>query len=294
MKSWRQFIAALVACAWLVACQRQPDLSRLGPPSQRLVGHWVSNSGDHEYFGPADASGTGSFILVRDGGPPVQQRYRIRDADPRTQTVRVELLGADGGVTERSSMISEDGESATVTTSGDKTALAFVRMDDAMAPKPSRAAAPAPATSAARAHVGRARASSAPGPFGMPANLPNGEYHRALVRYDGLKPVYEWVPLTPRDKTPLGATFSPSRAVAQHQSYLLWLHATAFALLLITTLLFAGELGAATLLIFWTIAAAIGAIGVFVLHAPLIAGIAEIATGLVLLLRAMFPKSDLL
>lgn len=128
----------------------------------------------------------------------------------------------------------------------------------------------------------------------MPANLPDGEYHRALVRYDGLKPVYQWVPLTARDKTPIGASFSPSRAVAQHQSYKLWLHATAAAMLLITSLLFASELGAAMLLAGWAVALAIAGIGIFLLDWPLVAGILEIFTALVLAFKAMFQKSDLL
>lgn len=289
MASWMRLVAALVACACFSACHRQPDLSRLGSPSQRLVGHWVTNDGDHEYYGPLDASGTGSFILVHGGGQPIRQHYRVLDEDPRTQTVHVDVLGDHDSTTEQRSVISEDGESAT-TMLGD-VKLAFARMDDRIAPKPAHAAEPEPAATAAIAHARPARAAPA---FGLPANLPDGEYHRALVRYDGLKPVYQWVPLTARDKTPIGASFSPSRAVAQHQSYKLWLHATAAAMLLITSLLFASELGAAMLLAGWAVALAIAGIGIFLLDWPLVAGILEIFTALVLAFKAMFQKSDLL
>lgn len=289
MACWMRLVAALVACACFSACHRQPDLSRLGSPSQRLVGHWVTNDGDHEYYGPLDASGTGSFILMHGGGQPIPQHYRVLDEDPRTQTVHVDVLGDHDSTTEQRSVISEDGESAT-TMLGD-VKLAFARMDDRIAPEAARTAEPEPAATAAIAHARPARAASA---FGLPANLPDGEYHRVLVRYDGMKPVYKWEPLTARDKTPIGAMFSPSRAVAQHQSYLIWLHATAAAILLITTLLFAGELGARALLTGWAVALAIGGIGVFLLHAPLLAGVLEIVAGGVLVFRAMFQKSDLL
>src|SRR5690242_20043122 len=282
MKSWMQLVAALAACACLSACHRQPDLSRLGSPSQRLVGHWVTNSGDHEYYGPVDASGTGSFILVHDG-KPVEQHYRVLEEDPATQRVRVSLLDAGGAATERTNVISEDGESATATLAGDKVSLAFVRMDDAVAPKRPRAVEPEPSATIAGRYARTATASPAPG---FPANMPDGQYHRVLVRYDGLKPVYKWEPLTARDKTPIGVMFSPSRAVAQHQSYLIWLHATAAAILLISTLLFASELGATALLTGWAVALAIAGIGVFLLHAPLLAGVLEIITGGVLVFRA--------
>ena len=289
MKSWMQLFAALIACAPLAACHKQPDLSNLGSPSQRLVGHWVTNNGDHEYYGPVDASGTGSLILVHGEAHPTQQHYRVLDEDPRTQAVHINVLGADGNATEQRSVISDDGESAT-TMLGD-VKLAFARLDDRIAPEALHAPDPKPAATVAVAHARPARASSA---FGLPANLPDGEYHRVLVGYDGLRPVYKWEPLTARDKTPIGVMFSPSHAVAKHQSYKIWLHATAAAMLLITTLLFASELGAAALLIGWAVALAIAGIGIFLLDWPLIAGILEIFTALVLVFKAMFQKSDLL
>lgn len=289
MESWMRLLAALVACACFSACHKQPDLSDLGAPSQRLVGHWVSNNGDHEYYGPVDATGTGSFILVHGDAHPIRQHYRLLDEDPRTQTVHVNLLGADGSATGQSSVISQDGDSARTILGGVE--LAFARMDDRIAPEASHAPDPEPAATIAIAHAGPARASSA---FGLPANLPDGEYHRVLVRYDGLKPVYKWEPLTARDKTPIGVRFSPSHAVVQHQSYKIWLHATAAAMLLITTLLFASELGAAALLTGWAVALAIAGIGIFLLEWPLVAGILEILTALVLVFKAMFQKSDLL
>lgn len=289
MKPWMQLFAALIACALLAACHKQPDLSRLGSPSQRLVGHWVTNSGDHEYYGPVDAGGVGSFILVHSDDHPVQQQYRVLDEDPVTQTVHVNLLGAGGSATDQTSVISEDGDSAT-TVLGDAK-LAFARLDDRIAPKVQRTLDPEPAATTVIAHASPARAPSA---FGLPANLPDGEYHRVLVGYDGLKPVYKWKPLLPRDKTPIGVMFSPSHAVARHQSYKIWLHATAAAMLLVTTLLFASELGAAALLTGWAVALAIAGIGIFLLDWPLIAGVLEIVTALVLVFKAMFQKSDLL
>lgn len=297
MASWKRLVAALAACACLVACHRQPDLSRLGSPSQRLVGHWISNNGTHQFFGPLDASGTGNFTVVNPDAPPdlrtLRQQYRVLGEDPATQTLQVRLMTRDGGEGEETIVLSEDGQAASAT-SGDKTRLAWVRMDDAVAPTRSRAVEPAAATTTAGAPARPVSAPAARGRLEPPANLPDGEYHRVLVRYDGLKPVYKWEPLTARDKTPIGALFSPSRAVAQHQSYLIWLHATAAAILLITTLLFAGELGATTLLAGWAVALAIGGIGVLLLHVPLLAGLLEIITGGVLVFKAMFQKSDLL
>jgi hypothetical protein len=288
-----RLVAALAACACFSACHRQPDLSRLGPPSQRLVGHWMTNSGDHEYYGPVDASGLGSFILVHADGKPVEQQYRVLEEDPGTQMVRVSLLSAGGAATEQTNVISEDGESATATATilGDKVTLAFARMDDAVAPKRPRAVEPEPSATIAGKYIRTRTASPVPG---FPADMPDGQYHRVLVRYDGMKPVYKWEPLTARDKTPIGVMFSPSRAVAQRQSYLIWLHATAAGILLIISLLFASELGATTLLTGWAVALAIGGIGVFLLDVPLLAGVLEILTGGVLVFKAMFQKSDLL
>ncbi|HEY8230297.1 MAG TPA: hypothetical protein VIG31_07585, partial [Rhodanobacteraceae bacterium] len=61
MQSWTRLVAMLVACVALAACQRTPDLSKLGPPAQRLVGHWATSDGSEEFFAPAGASGTGEF-----------------------------------------------------------------------------------------------------------------------------------------------------------------------------------------------------------------------------------------
>ncbi|HXS73283.1 MAG TPA: hypothetical protein VN725_04505 [Rhodanobacteraceae bacterium] len=288
-----RLFAALVACAPLAACHKQPDLSSLGSPSQRLVGHWATSGGDNEYYGPVDTSGSGSFIIVHPDGKPVQQHYRLLSEDPAIQTLHINLLDTGGAVTEQINVISEDGESATATatTLGDKVTLAFARVDDRIAPEVSRAIDPRPAVRAALTPARSTRASAA---YGLPPNLPPGEYHRVLVGFDGLKPVYAWRPLRPWDKTPLGATFSPSHAVGQRHSYMIWLHATAVALLLVTTLLFASDLGAATVLASWAVALLIAGIGVFLLHLPLIAGVLEILTGLVLMFKAMFQKSDLL
>jgi hypothetical protein len=298
MVSWMRLVAALVACACISGCQKQPDLSALGSPSQRLVGHWITNNGTHEYFGPVDASGTGSFVVVNADAPPglraLQQQYRVLSEDAATQTLHVGLMTRDAGEGGPTIVLSEDGQAASATDADGKTKLAWVRMDDAVAPTPSRAAEAAATATTARAQVRPASASFPRGRPKPPANLPDGEYHRVLVRYDGLKPVYKWEPLTARDKTPIGVMFSPSHAVAQRHSYLVWLHATAAAILLITTLLFAGELGATALLAGWTVALAIGGIGVFLLHVPLLAGVLEIVVGGVLVFKAMFQKSDLL
>lgn len=297
MKSWMRLVAALVVCACSSACHRQPDLSQLGSPSQRLVGHWITNNGGQEYYGPVDASGTGSFIVIVPDAPPdlrtLRQQYRLLDEDPGTQTVHVRLLTRDGGSDEETVVMSEDGQAATASFA-DKTTLAFARRDDAVAPHASRAAEPAPAASVAPFRVRTTSRRPVASTFGLPANLPDGQYHRVLVRYDGLTPVYKWVPLTARDKTPIGVTFSPSHAVAQRHSYLLWLHATAAAILLVSTLLFASELGVVTLLAGWAVALAIFGLGAFLLHVPLLAGVLEIITGGVLVFRAMFQKSDLL
>src|SRR5690348_18474779 len=119
MASWKRLVAALAACACLVACHRQPDLSRLGSPSQRLVGHWISNNGTHQFFGPLDASGTGAFTVVNPDAPPdlrtLRQQYRVLGEDAATQTLQVSLRTRDGGEAAETIVLPEDGQAASPT-----------------------------------------------------------------------------------------------------------------------------------------------------------------------------------
>ncbi|HEY8230514.1 MAG TPA: hypothetical protein VIG31_08690, partial [Rhodanobacteraceae bacterium] len=198
MQSWTRLVAMLVACITLAACQRTPDLSKLGPPAQRLVGHWATSDGSEEFFAPAGASGTGEFTAMQSGGKPAQQRYRVLDEDPVTQTVHIAMLdGNDKEGDPRTITLSADGESATVTQGNSSVALALARMDDAATPEESRyVLPPPPAATAPSRYAGYAGTRSDNPPvnpsFGPPTNAPDGVYRYVLIGYDGMTPLYAW------------------------------------------------------------------------------------------------------
>jgi hypothetical protein len=82
--------------------------------------------------------------------------------------------------------------------------------------------------------------------------------------------------------------------MARRHNYVIWLHAVAFAIMLVTTLLFRKNIDEKVLLGGWGAAVAIGLLGVFAFNVPIIAGLVEIAIAFVLLVRGLFPKSDML
>lgn len=301
MQSWTRLAAMLAACIALAACQRTPDLSKLGSPAQRLVGHWATSDGNEEFFAPANASGTGAFTALQSGGKPTQQRYRVLDEDPATQTVHIAVLDANGTEGQpRTIALSAYGESATVTQGNSSVALALARMDDAATPRESHYVVPPPSASTAptrHARYGETRSDNPPvnPSFGPPANAPDGVYRYVLIGYDGMTPLYAWKRVSDTAGHPAdGTAVAYSRGMARRHDYVIWLHAVAFAIMLVTTLLFRKNIDEKILLGSWAIAVVIGVLGVFAFNVPIIAGLVEIAIAFVLMVRGLFPKSDML
>ncbi|MES2404447.1 MAG: hypothetical protein V4567_08940 [Pseudomonadota bacterium] len=301
MQSWIRIVAVLAACIGLAACQRTPDLSKLGSPAHRLVGHWATSDGNEEFFAPTDASGTGQFTAMQSGGKPSRQRYRVLDEDPATQTVHIAMLdgsGADGEP--RTITLAEDGESATVTQGNSSVALALARMDDAATPEESAYVLPPPSASTASSRGARYAEARGDRPpvnpsFGPPANAPDGVYRYVLIGYDGLTPLYAWKRVSDVSGQHVDDNaVAYSRGMARRHNYVIWLNAVAFALMLVTTLLFRKNIDEKVLLGSWAAAVVIGLLGVFAFNVPIIAGLVEIAIAMVLVVRGLFPKSDML
>jgi hypothetical protein len=301
MQSWIRIVAVLAACIGLAACQRTPDLSKLGSPAQRLVGHWATSDGTEEFFAPAGATGTGQFTAMQSGGKPSRQRYRVLDEEPATQTVHVAMLDGNGAEGEpRTITLSEDGESATVTQGNSSVALALARMDDAATPEQSAYVLPPPSASTAASRYTRYAETRGNRPpvnpsFGPPANAPDGVYRYVLIGYDGMTPLYAWKRVSDVSGQHIDDNaVAYSRGMARRHNYVIWLNAVAFALMLVTTLLFRKNIDEKVLLGSWAIAIVIGLLGVFVFNVPIIAGLVEIAIAFVLVVRGLFPKSDML
>src|SRR6185437_7062687 len=301
MQSWIRHAVMLIACIALAACQRTPDLSKLGSPAQRLVGHWATSDGSEEFFAPAGASGTGEFTAMQSGGKPAQQHYRVLDQDPGTQTVRIAMLDGNGKEGDpRTIKLSADGESATVTQDSSSVAAALARMDDAATPGESRYVVPPPSAASAPPRYSRYAGTHADHPpvdpsFGPPANAPDGVYRYVLIGYDGMTPLYAWKRVSDVSGQHVDDNaVAYSRGMARRHNYVIWLNAVAFALMLVTTLLFRKNIDEKVLLGSWAAAVVIGLLGVFAFNVPIIAGLVEIAIAMVLVVRGLFPKSDML
>ncbi|MDE2224485.1 MAG: hypothetical protein KGJ46_04330 [Xanthomonadaceae bacterium] len=301
MQSWTRLAAMLVVCIALAACQRAPDLSKLGSPAHRLVGHWATSDGSEEFFAPVGTSGSGEFTAMQPGGKPAQQRYRLVDEDPTTQTVHIAMLDANGTAGEpRTITLSADGESATVTQGNSSVALALARMDDAATPEESRyVLSPPPAATAPSrdSHYAGTRSDNPPvnPSFGPPTNAPDGVYRYVLIGYDGMTPLYAWKRVSDTSGRHVDENaVAYSRGMARRHDYVIWLHAVAFAILMVTTLLFRKNIDEKILLGGWSAAVVIGLLGVFAFNMPIIAGLVEVAIAFVLLVRGLFPKSDML
>lgn len=301
MKAWMRLVAVLAACVGLAACQRAPDLSKLGSPAQRLVGHWATSDGNEEFFGPPDATGAGDFTAMKSGGKPSQQRYRVIGEDPRTQAVHIAMVDDRGVAGEpRTITIAADGESAIVTQGNSSLVLALARMDGAATPGQSRyVLPPPPAASAPTRHARYAGPRSDYPPvnpsFGPPANAPDGMYRYVLIGYDGMTPLYAWKRVSDVSGRHLDDNaVAYSRGMARRHNYVIWLHTVAFAILLVTTLLFRKNIDEKILLVGWGAAIVIGLLGVFLLNVPVVAGLVETGISFFLLVRGLFPKSDML
>lgn len=287
-----------MVCVCVVACHRGTDQAGLGPPGQRLVGHWATSDGNQEYFGPVDAAGTGSFVSVRADGEQTRESYNVIDENPREQSLHIALLDDKGVAGEpRTITLAEDGESASVMQ--DQATLALVRMDAAATPEQSRYALP-PASAATVSARNTRFASTGERPpakpsFGPPAGAPDGQYRYVLIGYNGMTPLYAWKRVGDvgnRRVDEKAALYS--RGMTRRHNYAIWLHAVAFAILLITTLLFGKLIDGRLLWTGWIAAVFFGVVGIFVVDAPIVAGLLEIAIGFLLAVRGLFPKSDML
>jgi hypothetical protein len=120
-------------------------------------------------------------------------------------------------------------------------------------------------------------------------------YRYALIGYDGMTPLYAWKRVSDVSGQHIDENaVAYSRGMARRHNYVMWLHTVAFAILLVTTLLFRKSIDEKVLLGGWGAAIVIGLLGVFVLNAPIVAGLVEIVIGFFLLVRGLFPKSDML
>lgn len=301
MKAWMRLVAVLVACIGAAACQRTPDLGKLDSPAHRLVGHWATSEGNEEFFGPVDATGLGTFTAMKSGGKPTQQRYRVVGEDPRDQVVHIAMVddkGVDGEP--RTIAISPDGESAMVTQDNSSPALALARMDDAATPRQSRYVLPPPSASTGPSRYARYTGRRGDNPpvnpsFGPPANAPDGMYRYVLIGYDGMTPLYAWKRVSDASGRHIDQNVvAYSRGMSRRHDYVIWLHTVAFAILLVTTLLFRKNIDEKVLLGGWGAAVVIGLMGTFVLDTPIIAGLLEAFIAFFLLVRGLFPKSDML
>ena len=301
MQSWIWIAAVLAACIALAACQRAPDLSKLGSPAHRLVGHWATSDGSEEFFAPVDASGKGEFTAMQSGGKPARQQYRVLGEDPATQTVHIAMLDGNGTEGEaRTITLAEDGESATVTQGHSSVALALARMDNAGTPEESAYVLPPPASSTSPSRGMRYAETRSDRPpvnpsFGPPTNAPDGVYRYVLIGYDGMTPLYAWKRVSDVAGQHVDDNaVAYSHGMARRHNYVIWLHAVAFALMLVTTLLFRKNIDEKVLLGSWAAAVVIGLLGVFAFNVPIIAGLVEIGIAFVLVVRGLFPKSDML
>lgn len=270
MKAFVRSATLLASCLALLACHRhhEVDLSQLGPPSQRLTGHWADSVGDQYYFGPLDAaSGEGEFTMVHPdgGGQRLRQHYALINEEVDTQTAVVNLLFARGGSRSESFAISADGNSLTSGTLLDDhyVTVQYHRVDNAIVPPKSYGLDMLGATD-------------------TPAQSPSSE---------PLTP--KWESLRPPEKLSLNGAVERQHAVAQATSYVVWLHVTALALLLVASLMFQGNLGWVTTAIHWAVAVVGGVICIFLFHAVIAAGILENAVALAMLARGLFPKNSL-
>lgn len=129
----------LGCCLVLLGCHRHrdDDLSQLGPPSHRLVGHWADDAGDELYYGPLDAtSGTGDYFMIHPDGRRFHHHYQLLNEELSSQTAVVNLLFADGDSRPEADVISADGNVLTAGTSisGHYATEELKRVDNATVP----------------------------------------------------------------------------------------------------------------------------------------------------------------
>lgn len=144
MRLARRFLAYSFACllalslAGLTACSGpKADLSALGDPAPRLVGHWATNAGDQLYYGPLDAATkTGAYTLIQSSGKRFDHAYSVQASDPAKQAIQATYLFADGDRTQVAFELSADGKTLTSTQeiTGMQITTDAKRVDDRTAP----------------------------------------------------------------------------------------------------------------------------------------------------------------
>lgn len=125
-------IAGFAACSG-----SKPDLSALGDPASRLIGHWATDLGDQLYYGPLDAATkTGAYTLIQSSGKRFDHAYNVQASDPATQTIQATYSFADGDRASVAFELSADGKTLTSTQeiTGMSIATDAKRVDDRTAP----------------------------------------------------------------------------------------------------------------------------------------------------------------
>lgn len=266
MKTIRCILAAcaMASIVLLAACQRHhdEDLSQFGQPSLRLVGHWADAVGDNLFYGPIDGiSHKGNFFMVEPDGRTAKHQYQVVNDDPSSQTVQVNLLFAGGDSRTETDVIAADGAKLTVGTliNDHYISETLGRVDNA--------------TAAPKSYY-MAGVSAEPTPLSPPPAAA-----RAFTR-------------APNTAAALASAVSHQRAVNRVAAYLIWLYATALVILLLVPMMYLSDLGWPAVLIHWAVAIVGMLACLFLLHAPISAGIFGIAVGMAMLMRAVFPRSS--
>lgn len=125
-------LATLSACAGPKA-----DLSALGDPTPRLVGHWATDAGDQLYYGPLDAAAnTGTYTLIQSRGRRFDHAYSVQSRDPSKQAIQATYLFANGDRASIAFELSADGKTLTSTQeiTGMRITTDATRVDDRTAP----------------------------------------------------------------------------------------------------------------------------------------------------------------
>lgn len=125
-------LAALSACTGPKA-----DLSALGDPAPRLVGHWATSAGDQLYYGPVDAAAkTGAYTLIQSNGKRFDHAYSVQGSDPSKQAIQATYLFADGDRASVAFELSADGKTLTSTQeiTGMQITTDATRVDDRTTP----------------------------------------------------------------------------------------------------------------------------------------------------------------
>lgn len=131
-------LSLFLSLACLAACSGpKPDLSALGDPTPRLVGHWATDSGDQLYYGPVDAATkTGAYTLIQSSGKRFDHAYAVQAGDPSKQAIQATYLFADGDRAAVAFELSADGKTLTSTQeiTGMQITTDATRVDDRTAP----------------------------------------------------------------------------------------------------------------------------------------------------------------